>query len=56
MDTLEEKNLLGKYPKSLCSKLFKMFSVIDMWFNNQIKFQEVEEKTISPLFKMTFCS
>lgn len=56
MGTLEEKNLHGKYSKNLVFKLFKMFHVIDMHFNNQVKFQAVKEKTISTLFKMSFCS
>lgn len=56
MGTLEEKNLYGKYPKSLCFKPFKIIYVIHMWFNNQVEFQTVEEKTILTLLKMAFSS
>lgn len=50
MGTLGEKNLHGKYPKSLCIKLFRMLHLIDRWFNNQVQFQAVHEKTVSTLF------
>lgn len=50
MGTLGEKNLHGKYPKSLCIKLFRMLHLIERWFNNQIQFQAVHEKTVSTLF------
>lgn len=43
MGTLGEKNLHGKYPKSLCIKIFRMFHVTDRWFNNQVKFQAVQD-------------
>lgn len=52
MGTLEEKNLHGKYSKTPVFKLFKMFHVLDMCFNNQVKFQVVKKKTISTLKKI----
>lgn len=49
MGTLGEKNLHGKYPKSLCIKLFRMLQLTDRWFDNQVQLQAVHIKTAPTL-------
>lgn len=50
MGTLGEKNLHGKYPKSLCIKIFRMFHVTDRWFNDQVNFKLFKKRLLSTVF------